>query len=425
MNEREFKESLHLGLGRALLYARDNDVRAYRDVILDACLHCYSYDVQCEGTRADWMYELVGLLPDKVFYHDAVLNSLAISGDDDDAVQRFRFATRMVKDGDENAGRVMHESYHPGPRNGEKIGINFLHTDEIAGLSFVAEKMGALVLAEGNVVDVGWPVSVSKEAVGEQATWDALREAGRENRQIEAYRQACEVADKPRRKNSTQEDLSSMPYAELLEKMPANMPGRLWKWGEQASDDELVLAARGLIAAQDPKEQLRHTRIFTRRPFPLPPGPLITLAGIEAERVGFWAVRALAHNTDPAVRDLAFRLIKSDLSWRGEAIALLNKNFERGDHEIVLGWFNAEEDVEVRHSLEMDLRQFWEQHPDEKTEVRMLQSLYEKGPCFVCRERAVERLIELNALTKQMLTECACDANDDIRDLVREPSATS
>ena len=107
MNAQQFRESLHLGFGRALIYARDHDIREYRDVILDACLHCYSYDVQIEGTRADYMYELVALLPDKAFYHDAVLDALAASGDDNDAVQRFRFAARVAMDGDEHAKRMM------------------------------------------------------------------------------------------------------------------------------------------------------------------------------------------------------------------------------------------------------------------------------------------------------------------------------
>src|SRR5450432_377105 len=122
MNEQQFRDSLHLGLGRAIIYARDHDMREYRDVILDACLHCYSYDVQVEGTRADYMYELVGLLPDKAFYHDAVLDALRSCEDDNDAVQRFRFAARLSMDGDERAKRVMRDAYNAGPNCGDAIG---------------------------------------------------------------------------------------------------------------------------------------------------------------------------------------------------------------------------------------------------------------------------------------------------------------
>jgi hypothetical protein len=279
--------------------------------------------------------------------------------------------------------------------------------------------MGALLLAKPDEVDIAWVASRSKEIFGEQATWDALRNAGRENPQIEAFRQASEASQKPYVKDPGREDIPSVSYAELLKNITPNQPYLLWRWGEQASDQELELAARGLIAARDPKEQLRHVRIFTRRRFPLSPNALFALAQVEEERVGLWAVRALAHVTDPTVRELAFRLMKSDLSWRGDAIALLNKNFETGDHEIVLGWFEAEEDPEVRHSFGIDLRKFWKQHPDAKTEVSMLLSMYEQDPCSFCREHAVRRLIELDALTEQMRAECAYDANRDIRNLVQ------
>jgi hypothetical protein len=45
--------------------------------------------------------------------------------------------------------------------------------------------------------------------------------------------------------------------------------------------------------------------------------------------------------------------------------------------------------------------------------------MYEKDPCSFCREHAVKRLIELDALTEQMRAECAYDANIDIRNLVQ------
>ncbi len=105
--------------------------------------------------------------------------------------------------------------------------------------------------------------------------------------------------------------------------------------------------------------------------------------------------------------------------------ACLHKNFEPGDHDIVLGWFEAEQVREIRHSFGIDLREFWKQHPDDRTEVRMQRSIYEKDPCSHCREIAVKRLIELDALTESMRAECAYDANSDIRDLVDATGSVS
>lgn len=74
------------------------------------------------------------------------------------------------------------------------------------------------------------------------------------------------------------------------------------------------------------------------------------------------------------------------------------------------------------HSMGMDLKDFWDRHPDDGAAVRMLCALYEKGPCSFCREGAVRRLIERGALSDERREECTLDANEDIRELVGSPA---
>ena len=110
MDENEFRHLLRLGLGRAILYAKDHDMQELRNAILDACLHCYAYNPQIEGTRGDYMLELVDLMPDKEFFYGEVLRALPGSGDNWDAVQRFRFAACLAFDGNELAKRAMYKA---------------------------------------------------------------------------------------------------------------------------------------------------------------------------------------------------------------------------------------------------------------------------------------------------------------------------
>ena len=133
------------------------------------------------------------------------------------------------------------------------------------------------------------------------------------------------------------------------------------------------------------------------------------------------ALTALSQIVHPAVRQLAFRMVETRAKWRGQAIALLATNFEPGDHKIALGWFEAEGDPETLHSLSMDMTRLWKEHPDMETEERMLRALYERGPCSFCREKVVSLLIERGALDDQLRLECTHDANNDVRDLIKEP----
>jgi hypothetical protein len=420
MDREQFRTWLRMGLGRAILYARDHDVRESRDLILDACLHCHAYDPQTEGTRAGFMLELLDLIPEKDFYYDAVLKALPGSGDDWDAAQRFRFAACLAMDGNERAKHAMYESFAPGPRMAEAIAISFLKMDGVSGWLFAVEKLGALLMATTEKADLGWLLSVANESLGEQQTRDALRKAGAENPRIEAYRLAEEAS-----RNGLDERLSrssemiSATYEQLKPKLTEMTFTWITSWGERASDPDIEQAAKGLAAARNPREQFAHLRIFARRRFPLDIQLLLGLVDVEQERVGWAALKALSQITDQAVRELAFRLVETRGRWRREAIELLVRNFTPGDHAIALRWFEREDDQETRHAFGSDLIDFWKAHPDEGTEVVMLRALYEKGPCSFCREQAVRRLIELNALSEDLRAECAYDASDEIRDLVK------
>jgi hypothetical protein len=419
MDENEFLRSLHAGLGRAILLARDHDVRPFRALILDACLNCYAIDPQSEGTRADYMFDLVSLLPDKKFYWDAVLNALANSGDDWHAKQRFHFAALLAIDGDERAKRLMYESFNPGPSMGEAIAIEFLNLDGMAGLLFAAEKLGKLLIANPDGVDLGWLMSVAKDNLGEQKIWDALRAEATGNPLVKVYLSAVEMSDVMPRPDTNW--IRNATFTQLKAKLPMKMRTHLHlrSWGERATDEDLLQAAHGLSTAPDAAMQLALLPIFWNRRFPLDHNILFELAQSSHERVQWGALKALAQITGPAVRTLAFELVLTHAKWRSQAIDLLRENFQPGDHDIVLNWFETEDELETLHTEGRNLIAFWEKHPSEVSCTRMLCNLYEKGPCSFCRERTVELLLQRNAMSADMRAECTRDANFDIRELVK------
>jgi hypothetical protein len=419
MNGHQFSRAIHLGLGRAVLHARNHDVGEFRDVILDACVHCHVFDPQCEGTRAAYMLDLLEVIADKQFYCEEVLKSLPGCGDDWDAVQRFHFAACLAREGFAGAKRAMYESYRPGPTHGESIAIDFVEVDGVEGMLFAVEKLSALAMAEGGNLDLGYLLSQSIELCGEQETLDALRAAGQQNPQVEAYRLAA-GAERERwaTRDAERDRINALSYEQLRREMPTLKRYRLWAWGKHANESDLQRAAQGLMGAQGPADQQAHLQVFGLRRFPLDHSILLQLAASDQTQVAAAATKALSHIAHPSLRELALRLVRDRLAGRRDAIELLGVNFQPGDHGIVLGWFEGEDDPEVVHSMGMDLEDFWDHHPDDGTAVRMLCALYEKGPCSFCRGGAVRRLIERGALSDAMREECAWDANEDIRKLV-------
>jgi hypothetical protein len=397
LRETEFREAVQSGLGRAFLYAQEQDVTPYRDIILDACLHCYSVDEQFEGTRAPYMYRLISVTREPEFYRSEVLNSLSNAADDVDTVQRFRIASYWANDGDLQAREALYANFKPGPRTGEHTCIDLLDLDGVDGFLHGARAMGSLLLTLPDQVDSGLLLWHATEAFGEERTFAILEEAAKSDVLIEAYRS----------------DALAPPCSRT------NELGSLRRWSKNATDEELERAAIALRNASDPREQLRGLAIFSCRAFPGDPDVLQRFSHSPDERVAGAAFMALSQVTHASIRPLAFHLTKNRHAGRVNAIAMLTNNYEPGDYAIAAEWFRAEQDRHGRHYLGLDLWTIGENHPDEVDQIAMLLLLYERTPCSSCRNHVVRKLIERGPVPDAITFECMHDADDETQKLFK------
>ena len=64
------------GLGRCIItLEQSKDHERYRDTVLWGCLHNLSYDTQCEGTRAVYVYELTSFFCDDDYFVKPTVNT--------------------------------------------------------------------------------------------------------------------------------------------------------------------------------------------------------------------------------------------------------------------------------------------------------------------------------------------------------------
>lgn len=224
-SRQEFEHALQRGLGRAILQARSGDVSRFRDLILDACLHSHAPHPEMEGTRSHYMFELVGLLPDREEFHRAVLAALPESGDTWNAVHRSRFAYLLASDGAGAARRTLYAAYSPGPRFGALIGCNFVDLDGTAGLLFAAEKMARHSLDGARSL-----LDYARDELGESNVNEALSEAAVRNPAIRTFLGASRPvpyaprsprAKRPEAGEQLASEYGPAAHAELLERFKA------------------------------------------------------------------------------------------------------------------------------------------------------------------------------------------------------------
>lgn len=427
MDAAEFDRALKLGLGRIILYLQKHPAAPHRAAILQACLHSLAWDIQIEGSRAEYMFDIIELTGEQAFYREHILAALATSGDDADASQLFALARRFAARGDEAARQAMYDKFIANRQDGINAGAEqLIFLDGISGFIFVADQFGKSLLAGKEDWLYGYLLGWLEDMYGEEAVRPAIERAREENPQVRAYLEAAAEVEAQRKKHTTSRmDTTEMPYSQIK----AILAGRkddpfdietdiaVRRWSKHATQADLAQAAADLLLETDPKRLRTYLRIFWQRKFPLAVESLIEFVRHPEAKVAAQALAALKIIQHPAVRAFAFELMDTTSDRRSWAVDLLINNFQEGDHLILERFartpLNSEEE---RWRLGHGILDFCEAHSNPESEERLMLALYEYNPCSHCRERIIDRLLALDRLPDWMAEECRYDVNLDIRE---------
>jgi len=422
MDIEELEMLVSRGLGRAVLRLLERPAEPYREVILDACLHNKAYDPQIEGSRAEYMMDLIRHTGDLPFYADAVLAAVTEKAEDWDTWQRFSIARLLAHEGNQRARQVMREVFNSSPESMlSSFAREFIELDGIDGLLYVVDRRGNQLRQSAGKWEDGYLLSVAADKCGKEATEAALKGAAEANQNVRAYLRAVE-GNRAKGEKRKQARSWKLTYDEVRSLIGTDNGSSLVKWSETATNSDLERAARDLVQETDLKKLRWYLLVFRSRRFPLEPDFLFRLLELPDGPVPRHALRVLANLEDEKIRDLAFNLVGSKSSLRGYAIDLLVKNFRDGDHATVEAWCDAEQEPSDINAYDRSLRGFFAAHPNPATELRLLTTLYDKEPCAHCRCYIVERLSELGGLTEVLRRECEHDSYQETRELVKPRS---
>lgn len=429
MEIQEFERLLHIGLGRAILFAHKNDLAPYRDLILHACLCNTAYDPQCEGSRAAYMFDIIRLTDQEHFYREQILRALARSklSDNWNEHQLFDFARLFAQNGDTAARQLIYDTFVRNAAADNSTGAEHLiELDGIEGLLFVADQIGEQLMVGGDIDEADYLLDIVKERYGEERTLTALNEASAASPGIAAYIQRM-AENTARRAKSVKQRSSyqNISYDEIkrqiIEKADKVPRLRLFRWGKSASDEDIERAATDLILEEDRLHLLAYLRLFQKRRFPREHSRLIALALDPDDDVAWWALAALKWIDHSDVRALAIRLLERG-ERRAGAVGLLINNYRDGDYTLIGTAINTEQDEDELHALGGRLLDVVNTHPHRNAASALI-AMYEQGACSECREDFVDCLLSLDALPDWLRNECRYDANLNLRKKFAPPAS--
>ena len=425
----EFARSLRSGRGNAVLHLQTHDAAPYRDVILNACLHCVAFDPQSNGDRADYLFEVVTLTGDVPFYRERILAALPLACNENyDRAQVFDLAARFAAHGDEAARSLLYATYIDSLIDAEgTIGDRaIIELDGVQGFLFVADALGKLLTADATDDIDEMPMYWLKDRVPDADLTAIRTQAEHDQPYAAAYiaRIQAQTAERERRdqeRNTAETMPSSFDELESLftTEIGKRYSSKLVRWGKRASDEDRRKAAEALIIETDPARQIAYARLFSYVPFPLDPAKLITMAESGGDDIMRAAVNAIGTMQHPELRALALRLLAIP-QWGYHAGKLLVTNHEDGDETLIMSALIARlSDEDTFHDLGLSALNIFEAHPGPQN-LPAITLLYEHEPCSFCRGSCIRQLIALDAFADWMIAECLHDGEPDTREQTRE-----
>lgn len=415
----KFASVLEKGLGRPHVYLQSQSDEPYRETILHACTHDLVYDKQCEDHRGPYLFELIQLTSDPLFYSEPILRALPLATEGRIIGQLAAIARRMAQNGDSAARQALYSTVLANTKRQEFNGAEeLIELDGLEGfLSFAPYYIGS---PPDDLWEFGYSIGRLEDRIGKEEAWTALESAAVELPALKTLIDAVR-RDREESRLSVQNRRQNVPsdpgeFKTIFEKQPKHAVGLSLSWSRLASDEAVERAARDFLAEEDPDRLRAYLRVFERRRFPLDHGRLLLLAKSSNDDLAWRAIRALARISHPSIRALAMELA-SDPDRCGEAVRLFAANYQGGDHTLVESILNRPLRPDAYHALGYGVFDVVDAHPD-SCWTDTLELLYQNGPCSICRGGAIKRLQSLDALREWMRQECCYDADTGTREMV-------
>jgi hypothetical protein len=409
----EFKRALEQGLGRAILCLKKHDPTPYKEIILETCLQDLAYPRHFFYNKAPYFVELLDVFEDSQDLKNRILNAFQTISPDEDERPSRELILEFAKTGLVNAREALYKDFVETIKTGfdRSSGREIVKLDGLKGLLFISRFFGGLVGTEDQDAIPRYYVRDFSDSLGAEVVNQAFLELNKPK--ASKYLDFSRKSLKSRRKGRRYEKLPYEWAARAIEKGVRGGRVSLQFWGQDASEESLILVAQRIPEIRGVKKLERALSVFAERPFPLDYTLLLELCGHKNENVVWAACQAVSWFTDSRIRELALKFLENPEMQR-QGMYLLELNFEQEDWNLLEN-LTANLTDDHCEKLIVQTRKVIETNPSPKALKTLLQ-LYEAGSCVSCRLHVVELMQELDCLPEWVLEEMLLDAHDYARE---------
>ncbi|MDF2535850.1 MAG: hypothetical protein K0R18_2009 [Bacillales bacterium] len=436
MTKKQFKHSLFRGLGSAIIELKQcRDKSQYRDIVLYACLHNTTYDMQIEGDRSSYLFQAIKLFDDTDLFEDSIIEKYKNIRH---GVWLFNQLTSLLflfaDEGSEKARKALYEKYELLLHKIEKMRKHqsiCAERDMLEWLSVWLTSLNGFAEFKKIIFDLGrnidkgkmdffsfdWFYANAQGKFGTKRIEKYLQKNAGKSAEVKAFYEAVQIFDNRIYENlpiPTLEEVIQNAY-KIQEGITFRNRGKAMRFARTASEDDLKILAE--VALNEPNLNIKSELLwaFRKAKYKFTDEILQNLVQSENEDIRDTAFFILDQYPSERMHDLAISIINSENKLE-KGIELLCGNFKKEDERVLFdaikrvkvnnknSWHGAFSAIETAFA-----KGRW------KPQTDILEYVYQNTLCSWCRWRIVELMNQHKVLTTKILTECLFDSNSDIR----------
>lgn len=414
------------------------------DLVLDSCLKNPVYDVQCESSRAEWLFRMFKNAEEYPRFASAILSALHEEKGGSHIEHLCEMTAQMAINGDTVAANALRDRVlgQPFTLDTDQYGCYALVLlDGVGAVVELARRFGRSLL-ESSEERLSYPyqlAGVAGESKLRPSADAALEQLAESDDAIRAFWNSEQSwarefqTDKAAKGEEWRQQLREssrreLPIERILADATAGVGDNSFKYtrfGRYATAGELEVIHLRLINESDEAVCLRLLWVFRATALPELHPAIWKLAESDHDKVRAAAITALAQCNDSSVGDFARTTLRSARSARAvsEGMKMLVKHYRPDDSALVmsaLSGLHASDDE--AHAIGFSISSMYR----ESESCELLEALiwdYENNPCTLCRCGTVSRMSESGALSPEILAECHHDANPEIQELAQDTAS--
>jgi hypothetical protein len=391
LTQDQFRDALRKGLGRAVLHVREFGAAGLEDDIAHACTTSLVYDPQCEGTRGEWLFEIVELAGLGEVVAPLVVDKLRRPSTADefwDVAQLVVLASMFAQRGRKDAREALYEKFERQEFSSTWLcGTPIMCVDGLQGFLHVAKLAGSRHSNGSGDSEDDCVLTEAYERFGRETVLDALTAQAKTCESTQKFWHSVQNRERreAERKQRGPSPLESVETVlACIEAANDKHPHRLKYWGRRASDRDVAIVFDRMLTEARPEQLRRYLYVFGIREMPRLTPEVLELPTRAEGRLLDAAIDALSVFKTAEVRNLGLRMLQ-ETPPRLDAISLFVKNFEQGDSALLESVLPREDDADVLHGVGIDLLKVAGETKVPEL-ARCMKWLYEFGPCSMCRE---------------------------------------